>query len=244
MPSAFSLKAADMERASKTRPQTPPYTPSRNKARLQRADSPAPSIHPTETVSPAKKGTALSEVPDTIIVQELAEGHPDYPTDIELVYPDELEEFDSNSYMSDISDSDGDSDNNISNRLSQLQCEDKVGEAKMRRVRRERRLSKRLANRPVKRSHSTSIKSDSDVTDPDAMDDHDLLSSARRLRRKTKDHDDDLHGPMPSPRLASPSNFRFNATRSMAVQRTRQDGKVTTRDITSDEDEDDMDISE
>lgn len=249
MPSAFSLAAADIERAAKSRPQTPPYTPNRSKIGFQRADSPAPSIHPTETVSPTKPVDVRNEVPSTVIVQELADGHPDYSTDVELVYPDELEEVGSASEMiSDISDSEEDSDHVISSRMSQLHCEDRAGEAKMQRVRRERRLSKRLARRPFKRRHSQSNNSESEVTDVDAMDDQDVPSSARRLRRRMKGPDDvelrlefNLRASTISPQPPSPSLSRIGGRRQTAAQRPQRGRGVTSEDSSSD---DPMDTSD
>lgn len=245
MSSVFSLTAADKERTTKSRPHTPPYTPNRSKIRLQRADSPAPSIHPTETVSPAKAVDARSEVPSTIIVQELAEGHPDYSTDVELVYPDELEEIDSTFDMiSDGSDSDDDSDDMITNRMSQLQCEDKAGEARMQRARKERRLSKRQARRVFKRRHSQSLKSDSEVSDTDAMDDQDFANSARRLRRRTKGPDDaDLHLKFGlrssfatiSPQPTSPSPSRGHSRRPATGQQARRGKDIAVEDSSSDD---------
>lgn len=243
MSSAFSFTAADMEPLAQSRPHTPPYTPSRTKIGFQRTESPAPSIHPTETVSPSKPVGVPSEVPSTVIVQELVEGHPDYLADIELVYPDELEEYDNASgLMSDISDSEEDSDYVMSNRMSQLQCEDKAGEAKMQRIRKERRLSKRLARRPFKRRHSQSGKSESEATDVDAMDDQDLASSARRLRRRTKGPDVAACHPDLSLSLSpdssqppSPSIPRFGGRRQTVVQRERRGGDVSVEALSSDD---------
>ena len=91
---------------------TPPYTPHRaTKRRLERADSPAStvgSIHPADTHSPAKKAAKRS-VPDNITVEELAEGDAGYSADIDVVYPEELEENDSDDTASErFSDTDED----------------------------------------------------------------------------------------------------------------------------------------
>lgn len=121
------------------------------------------------------------------MIQELDESHAEYATTIELVYPYETEEYNSERFTSEESDLDADdSDGNITSRLSQLHCEDPAGEARMHKGRRKRRLSKRLASRKFKRTHSESVKSESDVTDVDAMADHDSPATARRLRRRTR----------------------------------------------------------
>lgn len=170
-------------------PQTPPYTPHRGKRPLERNDSPASakSIHPFETSSPAKK-SARRQVNDEVKVEELTEGDAGYITDVDVVYPHELEEVESDSDRrpEEIDDDDDDeSGDDILTRLSQLECEDDV-EAEFEKKRRAEHLKKRRDSRAFKRSHSQSVKSDTDVTDPDAMADHDVLASARRLRRRVR----------------------------------------------------------
>ena len=158
-------------------PHTPPYTPYRNKRSVDLNDSPASakSIQPIETESPATK--AAREQVDA-----------GYMTDVELVYPHELEEVESDSENDSDSDGDSESGDGISSRLSRLGCDDSP-EAEFEKKRRAEHLRKRRDSRIFKRSHSQSVKSDdTDVTDPDAMADHDVLASARRLRRR-------VHGP-------------------------------------------------
>lgn len=167
-------------------PHTPPYTPHHSKRPLERNDSPASakSIHPTETSSPAKKA-AKQQVEDGIWVEELTEGDAGYITDVDVVYPEELEEVESDSeHDSDSADADSESGDEISSRLSRLECDDSP-EAEFEKRRAEHRR-KRRDSRIFKRSHSQSVKSDTDVTDPEAMADHDVAASARRLRRRVR----------------------------------------------------------
>lgn len=184
----------DSRLQSRSRPQTPPYTPARGKLSLgsSRAASPASSIHPTETTSPPKKLASklkTDDVLDTVRVEELTETEIAFMGQTELILPSGFEEYE-DIEREDIEHSDGSesdaagSDAAMAHKLSQLYCEDASGEAEMRRARRQRRLSKRAGYRIFKRSHSQSVKSDSEVTDTDARDDHDLSSKARRLRRR------------------------------------------------------------
>ena len=167
-------------------PQTPPYTPHVPKRRFDRADSPASvtSIQPTETISPAKQAQQRSVQEDNVKVEELTEADAGYMTDIDVVYPEELEEAESDSYTDDDS-SENESDTGITQHFSRLDCVDGA-EMEFERKRRAKHVRKRTDSRVFKRSHSTSIKSEAEMTDSDAMGDQDRGSSARRLRRRTQ----------------------------------------------------------
>lgn len=181
----MSGSAADPKGTSKSIPHTPPYTPYRAKRRFERSDSPASisSIQPAETISPAKKVARRSNE-DNVTVEELVEGDLGYATDVDVVYPEELEEKTSSTSEDDSSEDDGnESDTGISQRFEELGCHDSE-EAEFERKRREKHLRTRTNSRLFKRSHSQIIKSDSEVSDMEAMGDHDLSSSARRLRRR------------------------------------------------------------
>jgi len=177
--------ASEASLSSRNGPATPPYTPAKNKRRLERSDSPASSIHPAETSSPAKKLLKRANG-DTIRVEELNDSDMGYLTDMELVYPEELEELDADTDDQHHEADAEDSDSGISGRFSKLHCDERKEEAEMAKKRRERRLSRRTSSRLFKRSHSQSVKSESDVTDTDALDDQDVEASARRLRRKVR----------------------------------------------------------
>lgn len=182
-PSGFSSEAS-----LSGRPHTPPYTPHRNKGkrRLERSDSPASSIHPAETTSPAKKAAKRAAL-DNVRVEELADGDVGFLTDMDVVYPEELEEVPTSDGDDELSSSDGEhSDSGIARRLSRLRCGDENAEAVFEKGRRLRRMSKRMGSRIFKRSHSQSVKSDTDITDADAMDDQDVAASQRRLRRRVR----------------------------------------------------------
>ncbi|OQO11358.1 hypothetical protein B0A48_05614 [Cryoendolithus antarcticus] len=181
--------------SSKHGPVTPPYTPAKPKRRLDRSDSPALSVHPTETVSPPKKQNKPS-TPDEVTVMEINEGETDYDTDASVVYPQELEEVVSrNDANQDSSHSDHDSDvehdtTGIAAPFADLSCENSKQEINdMEQVRQAKRRSKRADSRVFKRPHSQTIKSIvPGVSDPmEAMDDHDTVAGIRRLRRRTKE---------------------------------------------------------
>lgn len=178
-------------------PATPPYTPAKHKRRLERSDSPASSIHPTETSSPAKK--VLKRTPsDNVLVVELPDGEIASLPDTDIVSPSELEEVED--YPSEIhpdhhaveptyeSDSDpdfdSDSDSGISSRFARLDCEDQEEESEMAQKRLERRLSKRVSIRVFKRPHSQSADGDTVATDTDDADERNGDVSIRRLRRR------------------------------------------------------------
>ena len=177
------------------RPYTPPYTSYRNKGkrRLERSHSPASSVHPTETNSPAKKQAKRPAVEEASVkVEELLEGDVRGLSDIDVVYPEELEEAgstddgDGDDERSSSGEADAQSDaDGIAKGMSRLRCKDEKGEAKFEKGRRQRRLSKRIGSRVFKRSHSRCVKSETEevmVTE----DDHDVATSQRRLRRRVK----------------------------------------------------------
>lgn len=165
---------------------TPPYTPIFTKQRFSRADSPASimSIHPTETASPAKKD-GHQETEDGVKVEELTEADAGYIADVDVVYPEELEEPESESEQI-ISSSTDDSDMDITQPFSRLDCIDGA-EMEFEKKRRAKHVRKRTNSRVFKRSHSTSVKSDTEMTDSDALGDQDRPGSARRLRRRTRE---------------------------------------------------------
>lgn len=171
---------------------TPPYTPlARGKRRPERSDSPAPSIHPAETTSPPKKAAKHDTVVNDVKVEELAESEAGYWADEEVVYPDELEEVNSSDGDDEMSSSDDDDDahsdtTGIARRLSRLRCGDEDAEENFERERHRRHLTRRMSARLFKRTHSQSVKGDTEDTDADAIDDQDLESSQRRLRRRVR----------------------------------------------------------
>jgi hypothetical protein len=176
-------------------PATPPYTPAKYKRPFERSDSPASSIHPTETSSPAKKVLKRTSS-DNVLVVELPDSDIGSFAATDVVSPSELEEAED--YLSDVhsdivelveepayeSDSDSDSDSGISTRFSRLDFEEQEEQEEMAQKRRERRLSKRSSIRVFKRPHSQSANSASGVTDTDDANERNGDASARRLRRR------------------------------------------------------------
>jgi hypothetical protein len=175
-------------------PATPPHTPAKQKRPLERSDSPASSIHPIETSSPAKK-VLKRAASDNVLVVELPDGDIGSFPDPDVVSPSELEEAEEiDDYLSDIhsdavepnyeSNSDSDSDSGISSRFSRLNCEEQEEQSEMAQKRAERRLSKRSSIRVFKRLHSESVNSDTAATDTDDADERNGDASRKRLRRR------------------------------------------------------------
>ncbi|KXT10335.1 hypothetical protein AC579_1034 [Pseudocercospora musae] len=183
-----------------TRTHTPPYTPSRpltsgKRSRVERSDSPAShagSIHPTDTVSPRKKPNKRIAT-DNIRVEELAEGDAGYMGDLDVVNPDEVEEIDSSDADSLYDQNTASDDDTEAEKLTRKMSQVRFGDdrdAVFERTRQRRSREKRADSRLFKRSHSQSVKSETEVTDFDAMPDQDRESTRRRLRRRTKGPDD------------------------------------------------------
>lgn len=181
-------------------PATPPYTPARHHKRpFERSDSPASSIHPTETSSPAKKALKRT-ASNSVLVIELPDGDGgSLPPDTDVVSPSELEEAEeAEDYVSEIhsdiidfepsyhsvSDSDSDSDSGISSRFSRLNCGEQEEQEEMAAKRQQRRLSKRVSIRVFKRPHSQSADGDTAATDTDDANERNGDASVRRLRRR------------------------------------------------------------
>jgi len=145
------------------------------------------SLHPTETVSPAK-GATTSVAQDSVKIEELYEGDPGYVTEPDVTYPEALEEYESGlSHDAASSDDNGSaSDDIFTSNFSRLGCDDRV-RAAFEKKQRQMSARKRADSRVFKRSHSTSFESDSEHSDPDAMADQSRTSSARRLRRRMRD---------------------------------------------------------
>jgi hypothetical protein len=150
------------------------------------------AIQADETASPAKKVSRrhVSEDTDEVVVQELTEGDVGYAADSETVYPHELEEVESSSDTDSPSESEGgddesDSGDGIADQLSRLECEDDA-EVEFEKKRREKHVRRRTNSRVFKRPHSLTINPEMEVVDSDAMGDHDLPESARRLRRRVR----------------------------------------------------------
>lgn len=167
-------------------PATPPYTPAKHhKRRFERSDSPASSIHPAETSSPAKK-ILKRTASDGIVVIELPDSDLGLFEDAETVSPAELEEVEDYLSVGQDDSEDSDSDSGISSRFERLDCNEREEEIEMTKKRKDRRLSKRTGSRLFKRAHSQTAVSDTEVTDPDGSNDRSGDTNFRRLRRRVE----------------------------------------------------------
>lgn len=191
-------------------PATPPYTPAKYKRPFDTSNSPASSIHPTETSSPANK-VLKRTASDGILVVELPDNDLSSLVDAGAISPAELEEAEdylseSQSEVDDSEhDSDPESDSGISDRFSKLNCDEQEEELEMTQKRLQRRLSKRTSLRVFKRLHSQTTNSDNEGTDIDDREDRSGDASARRLRRRMLspvggpiDWEDPMSSPEPS----------------------------------------------
>lgn len=161
-----------------------------------------PSSHPatlptkrdTETSPKVKSGDgqtnaylrpAVKRKYSGVEVEELSEDDIGYASDIEVIYPDELEEVEGDTESGD----DWPSENNLGDpeslmvrRMSELQCQD--GKKKPGRSdRRQKQLGKRPGSGLFKRTHSQSQSSDAQPETPPPMADQDKV---RRLRRRVR----------------------------------------------------------
>ena len=202
-------------------PATPPQTPAKFKRPFERSDSPASSIHPTETSSPAKK-VLKRTTSDNVLVVELPDVEIGSIPDTEIVSPSELEEveddqsdthFDGDEDVEPTYELESDSDSGISDRFAKLGCGDQDEEFEMTQNRLSRRLSKRSSIRVFKRPHSQSADGDTAATDTEDADGRNGDASIRRLRRRVLspmgepiDYEDATSSPEPDsfPTLGSP----------------------------------------
>jgi hypothetical protein len=170
-------------------PATPPYTPAKYKRPFDTSNSPASSIHPTETSSPAKK-VLKRTASDGVLVVELADNDLGSPVGVSAISPAELEEAED--YLSESQsevdesedDSEPESDSGISDRFSKLNCNEQEEELEMTQKRLQRRLSKRTSMRMFKRLHSQTTNSDNEDADTDERNDRSGGASIRSVRRR------------------------------------------------------------
>jgi hypothetical protein len=170
-------------------PATPPYTPAKYKRPFDTSNSPASSIHPTETSSPAKK-VLKRTASDGVLVVELPDNDLGSLVGVGAVSPAELEEAEdylseSQSEIDDSGeDSEPESDSGISDRFSKLNCDEQEEASRMTQNRLQRRLSKRTSLRMFKRPYSQTINSDNEDADTDERNDRSGAASARSVRRR------------------------------------------------------------
>ncbi|EON63758.1 hypothetical protein W97_02986 [Coniosporium apollinis CBS 100218] len=119
-------------------------------------------------------------------LEEVFETDPGYDSDIEVVWPDNYEEATSSKADED----DMGVPTGIVRGIEQLRCDGDSDGAEERQRRWDRRRMRWSARPYNKRSHAESVEGASDPDDLEAIDDHDVGMSARRLRRRTRGPND------------------------------------------------------
>lgn len=111
---------------------------------------------------------------------EEVESGPEYDSETEVVRPDHFEDA-----SSERATEEGlETDTGIISRFSSLHCAGELNDEEQRASYRKKK--KRWSAGIFKRSHSQSVGSDTDIEDSEALDAHDVDSSARRLRRRVR----------------------------------------------------------
>jgi len=134
-----------------------------------------------DSASDTQEQKPLRKVEYADFVLEELESDPGYDSETEIVRPDQFEDARSEKE----SDEHLETDTSIVSSFSKLNCEgDSNDEEEQRRSYRKKK--KRWSAGIFKRSHSQSVGSDTDIEDSEALDAHDVGSSARRLRRRVR----------------------------------------------------------
>ncbi|KAK4992909.1 hypothetical protein LTR50_000815 [Elasticomyces elasticus] len=138
--------------------------------------------------SARNRSTQTLEDEQGLQVEELLDDDIGYDSDIEIYYPDELEEMDSDMDERDepVMQERYDLDATIVRQFRGMHCEDNDSSEQERTEQKRERIRKRWGPGLLKRTHSQSVGSDTDVEDAEALDAHDVELSARRLRRRVR----------------------------------------------------------
>ncbi|OCK74657.1 hypothetical protein K432DRAFT_310310 [Lepidopterella palustris CBS 459.81] len=128
-----------------------------------------------------EEGRPVRRVENAEFVLEELESDPGYDSDTEVVRPDQCEEANSEKAAEEPLEI----DTGIIRGFSKLQCAGESNDEDEQR-RSYRKKKKRWSAGIFKRSHSQSVGSDTDIDEPEALDAHDVGSSARRLRRRVR----------------------------------------------------------
>ncbi|KAF2834847.1 hypothetical protein M501DRAFT_1020451 [Patellaria atrata CBS 101060] len=135
-------------------------------------------------------------------IEEITESDAENDSETEVVRPDQFEDARSENATK----RDSGSHTGIVDSFQQLNCEaDSESDEQTRRYRAKK---KRWSAGVFKRSHSQSVGSDSDMEDVEALDAHDVGSSARRLRRRVRgpgDRSSLIFEDMPHPHIVEVS---------------------------------------
>jgi hypothetical protein len=232
--SSFTF-TSPMSLSAHNSPATPPYTPAKYKRSIDISNSPASSIQPTETSSPAKK-VLKRTASDGLLVVELADNDLGSLVSAGAISPAELEEAEDylSESQSEIDDSEHDSepesDSGISDRFSKLKCDEQEEELEMTQRRLQRRLSKRTSLRIFKRLHSQTTNSDNEEAEPDDRNDRNGDASARRLRRRMLSP---VGGPIDWDEDAMSSPEPSSASRSFEHEAGQDGGRINQRTYAS-----------
>lgn len=112
---------------------------------------------------------------------EEVESDPEYDSETEVVRPDHFEDASSERATEERLEA----DTGIISKFSGLHCTGELNDEEEQRAS-YRKKKKRWSAGIFKRSHSQSVGSDTDIEDSEALDAHDVGSSARRLRRRVR----------------------------------------------------------
>lgn len=174
------LEQRRFNRSSRRGRQFPRDSPSRSSSVSGLAGVGEPGDSSPETDSPSQESDqqipvqtqTVSEADFTI--EELRDEDVGYNGDIEVIRPDSYEDTDS-----------AEVDMDLSGRFGEMQCRDLEDEVEEQ-TRRYNQKKKRWSSGLFKRTYSQSLGSDTENEDAEAMDAHDVGSSARRLRRRIR----------------------------------------------------------
>jgi len=112
---------------------------------------------------------------------EEVESDPEYDSETEVIRPDHFEDASSERATEERLEA----DTGIISKFSSLRCAGELNDEEEQRAS-YRKKKKRWSAGIFKRSHSQSVGSDTDIEDSEALDAHDVGSSARRLRRRVR----------------------------------------------------------
>lgn len=140
---------------------------------------PSSSEHSEEASVSSSKHKRVVEHAEFVLEEIGTES--EYNSETEVVLPDKLEEASSEKAAEERLEA----DTNIIGTFKKLTC-DSGSDSDDEQARRYRQKKKRWSAGIFKRTHSQSVEGDSDIDDSEALDDHDVGASARRLRRRVR----------------------------------------------------------
>lgn len=145
------------------------------------SDSHSDSSSESEESHTTEDRPAARRVEEAAFELEEVDTDPDLDSDTEVVRPDQFEDASSEKATEERLEA----DTGIISSFSNLRCETELNAEEEQRLN-YRKKKKRWSAGIFKRSHSQSVGSDTDIEDSEALDAHDVGSSARRLRRRVR----------------------------------------------------------